>query len=962
VLQNSGSRYGRYTGDPSRAQLDRYFHLDAADRELVDVRRGERNRLGFAVQLGTVRFLGTFLPDPIDVPKLVVAHVAAQLGITDPGMFKGYAQRRSTQWEHAEQIRAAYGYRDFSDPAVQAELTGWLTARARTTADRPSVLFDRATARLVEDKVLLPGPSLLERLIATVRDQATQQLHTDLAALPDEAQRHHLNGLLNVEETTRTSRLERLRRGPTSVTAAGLLGALDRLSEVHQLGVGELDLSAVPPGRVATLARHAQAARTQALSRMAEPRRTATLLAVARQLETDATDDMLDLLDRLLAGLLARTQRVEQRERLRGLPALDVAARQLRDAVTVLLDPPDGGLLEVWSVLDERGISRDQLAAAVHAVGELSREPESWAEQLLSRYSHVRRFLPPLLDGLHLDSTAGGQPVLTALDALRSMEGRRRVHTEEVPLELATGVWRRLVTGADGLLDRRAYTFCVLERLREALRRRDVYAPASSRWADPRARLLAGHAWEGAREEVCRSLGHDASADRELTEVTGELDAAYQAVAARLPENTAVRIETVDGRDRPVLTPLDRLDEPATLLALREQVTALLPRVDLPDLLLEVADWTGFPVEFTHISEGTSRAEDLHLSVCAVLVAEACNIGLEPLVEPGRAALTRARLSWVEQNYLRTDTITAANTRLVDAQTDIDLARTWGGGEVASADGLRFVVPVRTLHAGPNPRYFGPGHGVTYLNFLSDQFSGFHAVVVPGTLRDSLYILEGLLEQHTSLRPAELMTDNAGYTDQVFGLFRLLGYQFSPRLADLGDARFWRTNLDADYGPLNGIARHRVNTDLIASSWDDLLRVAGSLSTGTVRASEILRVLQGGGRPTPTGRAIAELGRIAKTLYLLAYLDDEPYRRRILTQLNRIEARHALARQVFHGQRGQLRQRYREGQEDQLGALGLVLNAIVVEHPLPRRRPGPAPPRGLPRRGRRRRAALTPDP
>jgi len=242
---------------------------------------------------------------------------------------------------------------------------------------------------------------------------------------------------------------------------------------------------------------------------------------------------------------------------------------------------------------------------------------------------------------------------------------------------------------------------------------------------------------------------------------------------------------------------------------------------------------------------------------------------------------------------------------------------------------LRFVVPVRTLNAGPNPRYFGPGRGVTYLNFLSDQFAGFHAIVVPGTLRDSLYILNGLLEQQTS-EPHELMTDTAGYSDQVFGLFRLLGYQFSPRLADIGATRFWRIHRAANYGPLNGLARHQINPDLIATHWDDLLRVAGSLATGTVHASELLRVLQGGGRPTPLGRAVAELGRITKTLYLLAYLDDETYRRRILTQLNRTESRHSLARAVFHGQRGQLRQRYREGQEDQLGALGLVVNAIVL--------------------------------
>src|SRR3982074_3205486 len=88
---------------------------------------------------------------------------------------------------------------------------------------------------------------------------------------------------------------------------------------------------------------------------------------------------------------------------------------------------------------------------------------------------------------------------------------------------------------------------------------------------------------------------------------------------------------------------------------------------------------------------------------------------------------------------------------LVAAQNRIPLVQAWGGGEVASADGLRFVVPVRTLHAGPNPKYFGYEHGVTYYNLMSNQFTGLNAIVVPGTLRDSLFLLALVLEQSTEL-------------------------------------------------------------------------------------------------------------------------------------------------------------------------------------------------------------------
>lgn len=432
------------------------------------------------------------------------------------------------------------------------------------------------------------------------------------------------------------------------------------------------------------------------------------------------------------------------------------------------------------------------------------------------------------------------------------------------------------------------------------------------------------------RPQVCRALGRSESPEPDLQALADQLDLAYQRTAANLPTNAAVRVDQEDGRDTLTVTGLDQLEEPPSLLTLRDHVLARLPRVDLPEVLLEIHARTGFAHAFTHISAGAARVADLPVSLCAVLLAEACNIGLEPVVRSDVPALTRDRLSWVQQNYLRAETLTRANACLVDTQTTIPLAQAGGGGEVASAHELRFVVPVRTINAGPNRKYFNAHRGVTYYNFTSDQFTGFHAIVIPGTLRDSMSILDGLLEHQTQLRPGEIMTDTAGVSDVVFGLFWLLGYQFSPRLADIGEARFWRLDRTADYGGLNTIARAHVPAPLIIRNWDDLLRVAGSLHQGTVSASELLRSILRSTRPSTLARAIAALGCIPKTRYMLSYIDDEHDRRRILTQLNRGEGRHRVARAVFHGQRGELRQRYREGQEDQLGALGLVVNAIVL--------------------------------
>jgi hypothetical protein len=236
-----------------------------------------------------------------------------------------------------------------------------------------------------------------------------------------------------------------------------------------------------------------------------------------------------------------------------------------------------------------------------------------------------------LLETIDFQATKSGQPILEAIQFLASIEGKPKPKMDNAPQSMITKGWSRWVNLPAGDIDRHAYTFCVLEQLMAGLRRRDLFVSPSVRWSNPQDKLLQGSDWEAARLQVCRTLNLAPKPQPELTQLSQQLETAYQRTAARLDSNPAVRIEPSNGQDTLTISHLDKLEEPDSLIDLREKVTALLPRVDLTELILEVHARTGFLDDFTHANEGESRVQDLATSLCAVLTASACNIGLRPL-------------------------------------------------------------------------------------------------------------------------------------------------------------------------------------------------------------------------------------------------------------------------------------------------------------------------------------------
>ncbi|MGB8946635.1 MAG: Tn3 family transposase [Streptomyces sp.] len=966
LTDEQAAAFGSFADEPTRPELERFFFLDDEDRKLIAKRRGDHSRLGFALQMCTVRYIGLFLEDPLAVPWRVVEHLAAQLEIEDASQIKRYTERQMTAYEHAWEIREAYGYHLYEDHAQGREFRSFLHGRAWTAhAEGPKALFDHSVGWLRRNRVLLPGVSVLARQVAEVRRIAEERLHATVAkevrradaALPED-----LVATLKTPEGRRYSELERMRRPPTRTTGTAMKGALQRVEDIAAFQLGRVKLDRIPPNRLSALARYGLGTKAAKLERASEPKRTAMLTAVMRHLEAKAIDDALDLFEILMATrLISAAKRSTDKERLSTLPQLEKASRLVARAAAVFIEELelieqtgcDVDVAALWAALEEVA-PRAALSSAAVTVVSLVPEDDNTAETALRsalalRYNTVKPFLSLLGESKTLDAAPAGRRILTGVQRLpglsRRKVGEKPLLPREVDEKLVPAHWRKAVyANADlpqGAVDRDAYVVCVLEQLFGALRRRDVFASPSHRWADPRARLLAGKGWEAVREDVLAGLSLDEDVERHLRELVDVLDATWRQMAERLEEagpDAKISIEVQpNGRAKLNVEKLHALGEPKSLKWLRERVEKMLPKIDLPDLLFEVHGWTGFLDAFVHLGDGRTRMKDLTTSMVALLVSEACNIGMTPVINPGYEALTRSRLVHVDQYYLRADTIAMANAALIEAQAKVPIVEFWGKGLLASVDGLRFVVPTRTINAAPSPKYFAKKRGITWLNAINDQVIGIGQMVVPGTPRDSLFILDALLNLDGGVKPEMVATDNASYSDMVFGIFKMLGYRFSPRFKDLEDQRFWKAQMPGaesagGYGPLEAIARNKVNVKKVITHWPDMLRVAGSLVTNQVRAYDLLRMFGREGHPTPLGQAFAEYGRIAKTLHLLAVVDpmDDTYRRQMHKQLTVQESRHKLAREICHGKKGTIHQAHRDGMEDQLGSLGLVLNAVVL--------------------------------
>lgn len=927
--------YPRFKAAYTHEELVEHFLLSPADREVIDTCYGEVNRHGVAVLLKTVQYLGYFPDDLQQVPPVVRTFIAHQLQLLWDHT-EDYPWHSRTRDRHMSLIRHHMGWRFPSGEDKQA-LETWLRTQRASEAPTEEDLREDAYARLRGLGIELPAERELQRMVRAALYGFFQEVYNRVTARLSDTVRATLDTLLDVDPEGRQSAFGHLKAEPSAPGVKNLQQEVAKLQTLRAIGVPPEALADVPFKVLQLLKRRAHNERAGEMRTHPDPIRYTLLACFIHQRTMEVTDDVVRMTLALIRRIETQTEKHLHKELLQDIKKVSGKVQLLFRIAEAVVEDPQGSIPDVIFPQVKPDVFQD-LVAEAKASGSHYRV---WYQYVMrQKYAHhYRQILPVVLEHLTFHSENRFQPVIDALLVIKQyLRTKAQYLPDDVPIDgVVLPSWREtVIEHKDGKvrINRLYYELCVLQRLERALKCKEIWVEGSYDFRNPSQDMPANWSSEEQRTAYYRLLPQPIEVRSFIDPLRERLTTALTQFNRDVPQNPHVHLYAPAANEDRRLFSVARLTaqpEPQRLGQIKDLISQRYGMLDLLDIFVEADRLTGFTQFFTHSGTKEVRSrEALRPLILLDLFAEGTNTGIKRVAKANQQ-YSYDELLYVRQHYLSLEALRHANAAVVNKILALRNPRLWGEGHACASDGKRFENWRQNLMTEWRSRY--RGYGVLVYWHVETN-----AVCIYSQLRNFSFsevaaMIEGLVRHDTEMRVEKNFVDSHGQSEVAFAFCNLLGgVRLMPRLKRIKYERLYLpdTGMSGAFPNLAGVLSRPIRWDILAQQYDEMVKNTVALKTGTATSEAILKRFNSYNVTHPTYKALAELGKVEKTIYLCEYLSSLAMRYEVNEGLNIVERWNGANDFIYYGRQGIFATNSRQQQEISTLCLQLLQNCLML--------------------------------